>query len=162
MNSCTIRTVLFHDVVPLWRALWDHSPDNVKPVNTASFLLAEGYNDRIPYEPPIFLGAFVDDKLVGVNSVYRSAPSGFMRTRGLFVRHEKRGTGIGTALIQESEKYARLAACSILWGYPRFGGIHLWYRQGFRTVGDAFNTFAGGPHIWAYKPLLSTGYVSQS
>lgn len=162
MTTCSIKEISFNDIIPLWSELWMHCLDNVKPVNTCTFLLAEGYDAKIPYEPPIFLGAFDGGKLIGGNSVYRSAPSGFMRSRGLFVDSRYRGFGIGTSLIQESEKYARLAACSVLWGYPRFSGIHLWCRQGFRTVGEIFNTFSCGPHIWAYKPLLSTGYVQKS
>lgn len=150
-----IRALGFDDVSPLWHKAWPDNPANVKPVNTATFMFTygiNGYDSRIPFGEIHFYGAFVEGLLVGVNSCYKSTPTYWMRTRGLYVEPEFRGNGIGGQLIDHGLALASEYKCSYLWGYPRCTSWPLWKSKGFKATGK-ITTFDYGPHVWAYATV---------
>lgn len=148
--GCEIKEITFTEIGPLWHKLWPDTPENVKPYNTATFLLNKGYDPSIPYGPVTFLGAFVDEILVGCNSCFKSAATVWMRSRGLYVDPTARKQGIATQLLSATFAQAKKEGCTHLWAYPRTVIVSTYIRCGFSQVGEPITTFDYGPHVWAY------------
>jgi GNAT superfamily N-acetyltransferase len=88
---------------------------------------------------PTYIGYVIDDKIVGVESGYKSNKD-YYRLRGLWVNDDYRGQGIATKLlkyleIRSSEKY--------LWSCPRESALDFYLKYGFKVTGLSEITLYG-------------------
>jgi GNAT superfamily N-acetyltransferase/quinol monooxygenase YgiN len=98
------------------------------------------------------LGAFLQTELLGIASVYRQSPSGevddgLWRLRGMAVRPESQGRGIGSELLQACLDHVAEHAGNALWCNARTSAAGFYRRLGFEAVGDPFELEGLGPHF---------------
>jgi GNAT superfamily N-acetyltransferase len=130
----TIQEITYDQCLTLWQLLWETRVSPIEPTSAMklpTFATTREYTSIIG--EPIFLGAFLDDKLVGVNSIHL-VDAHQMRSRGLYVLPEYRSKGIATKLLKAS--IARRPADKILWSYPKEEALPTYVRAGFRCITD--------------------------
>lgn len=109
----------------------------------------------------VHLGAYLDGSLVGVTTaIQESPPDGAdrkaYRLRGVAVAPEQQGSGIGRALLQESERRIRDADGALMWCNARVGVIPFYRKLGFEVVSEEFDIPRIGPHVRMRKNLSPT------
>ena len=107
------------------------------------------------------LGGFVDGHLVCVASFLPDAPDGgeaegVYRLRGMVTVPERRGQGIGGAVLGRGIAELTAIGARILWCNGRAGAEGFYRRHGFRRVGAKFETPGTGPHYRFLRPLVAT------
>jgi len=107
----------------------------------------------------IHLGAFRDDQLAGVASIYpaklpeKPELTGTCQLRGMATLPKVRGLGLGRALLQACEDAAREAGGALVWCNARVSAAPFYSRHGWQTMGDAFDIPTVGPHFRMYRYL---------
>lgn len=130
----TIQEITYGQCLTLWNLLWTTRVSPIEPTSAMKlpkFASTREYTNIIG--DPIFLGAFMDEQLVGVNSIHL-VDEHQMRSRGLFVLPEFRSKGIATKLLKAS--IARRPADKVLWSYPKEEALPTYVRAGFRCITD--------------------------
>ncbi|MCC6400043.1 MAG: GNAT family N-acetyltransferase [Flavobacteriales bacterium] len=97
------------------------------------------------------LGAWADDALVGIASIYAEACAALpaakpFRLRGMAVHPDRRGLGVGALLVVEALNAVRTADGDLLWCNARTSASGFYTRLGFAVVGEAFELPGIGPH----------------
>ncbi|HQW86517.1 MAG TPA: GNAT family N-acetyltransferase, partial [Flavobacteriales bacterium] len=97
------------------------------------------------------LGAWADDALVGIASIYAEACAALpaakpYRLRGMAVHPDRRGLGVGALLVVEALNAVRTADGDLLWCNARTSASGFYTRLGFAVVGEAFELPGIGPH----------------
>lgn len=149
-----IKRIPFEYIYPIWKdKLW---PDRLSDIETHSALTwpFEGEPDSIDmnifnYEPT-FLGVFMDNKLVGVNSGHRTADHQY-RSRGIWVDPDYRMHGISQQLFAATQQQAVEEQCDMIWSIPRKTALKAYTKFGFETVGDYFGTETADANIYVRK-----------
>lgn len=121
-----IREITFEECLVLWKKLW---ATRVSAIETTSAMMLSKTDQRIysaNIGTPIFLGAFVDDILVGVNSLHNIDKT--TRSRGLYVEPTARGMKIGQLLLEETIARAEFPC----WSYPKLEALTTYERAGFK------------------------------
>lgn len=129
-----IKEITFDEILPFWKILWSHIDFDITPKH--SRLLLKGLDERILINynwKPTFFGVIEDDKIVGVNSGFKTDDIQY-RSRGLFVITEFRMKGIATQLLQSTYNQAKKEDCKILWSYPRLEALNVYLKFGFQKV----------------------------
>ena len=103
-------------------------------------------------------GAFLEDRLVGVASVFHEAQPGddapeAWRLRGMATYEEERGQGIGSALMHACFDHIRAHGGTTLWFNARETAAAFYSRFGFVVQGDIFELEDIGPHVVMQRPL---------
>jgi GNAT superfamily N-acetyltransferase len=100
----------------------------------------------------LHVGAFEDDKLVGIASVAREAFPGepqlnAWRLRGMATLPDARRKGYGAALVRAL--IAHVAACggNLIWCHGRTSALPFYRALGFREHGEEFDVPVTGPHF---------------
>lgn len=125
-----------------------------------------------PHQPPeaceypgddepdtLHVGAFEDERLVGVASLYRMSPdgeplrAGDWRLRGMATLPALRGQGIGAALLDACVAHARARGGVRVWCNARTTAGAFYARLGFVRVGDAYDIPGIGPHWFMERAL---------
>lgn len=88
---------------------------------------------------PTYIGYFVDDKIVGVESGYKSNID-YYRLRGLWVHEDYRGRGIATKLLNYLEERNNE---NFLWTCPRENALIFYIKYGFKITGISEKTLYG-------------------
>jgi GNAT superfamily N-acetyltransferase len=108
----------------------------------------------------VHLAASVGDEIVGVTSyfpdLWPDLPSeSAWRVRGVAVGADRRGAGVGSALIAEVVRRALTPPerPERLWCNARTTALNFWRRAGFDIVGAEFRTETGIPHFRAVRLL---------
>ncbi len=86
----------------------------------------------------IHFGAFRDNKLVGVVSLFQNGNS--FQFRKLAIDLEAQHTGVGTALLNYITTYARENGGTTLWCNARISAIDFYLKTGFSKTGKLFST----------------------
>ncbi len=125
-----IKQIDFNTILLVWKNyLW---PYRISPIETHSAMMYQ--SDSISMEnfnlPVWFLGAFKDDKLVGVNSGHLCS-DGTARSRGLWVNPNYRNQGIGKSLLIKTTEQARHYNATAIWSFPRFSSKKTYEAAGF-------------------------------
>lgn len=151
-----IEHIHWNQIQPVWRYnLW---PDRQSPIESHSAMTWPFDNNQEPYEmsvfdyKPFFIGAVLDNKLIGVNSGHRSSSNHF-RSRGLWVDPDHRKHGIAQMLFAETERLAKSEGSDMIWSVPRKTALSAYQRFGFETVGDFFGTETAESNIYVIKQL---------
>ena len=97
-------------------------------------------------------GAFWEDRLVGVASVYHEAQLGELdprawRLRGMATYAGQRGQGIGGALMEACLDHVRAHGGMTLWFNARTTAASFYRRFGFVVKGDVFDIEGIGAHV---------------
>jgi len=84
----------------------------------------------------IHFGAFADDKLVGVVSLFQTGIS--FQFRKLAVSTEYQKMGIGNALLQRVEEFAGSEGGTVIWCNARVSAIGFYMKAGYAHTGKLF------------------------
>jgi predicted GNAT family N-acyltransferase len=100
----------------------------------------------------LHVGAFHEERLVGIASVMRESVSGeddprAWRLRGMATLPEVRGQGYGGALLERCLRHALDHGGDVAWCTARVPAAGFYRRYGFETEGDAFDVPPIGPHV---------------
>ena len=85
----------------------------------------------------IHFGAFTDDKLVGVVSLFQTDKS--FQFRKLAVLHEYQKMGIGNALLRRVEEFAANEGGTVIWCNARVSAIGFYMKAGYEHTGKLFS-----------------------
>ena len=97
-------------------------------------------------------GAYLQDELVGIASVFHEAPPGeedpnAWRLRGMGVQADFRGQGIGRLLLEKCLAYVEQMGGEKLWCNGRVSALPFYHKLGFQEKGEVFNIPESGPHF---------------
>ena len=141
----------FDEILPIWRDhLWKGRKTDIKPTNGLKFL--GGFDKEIEKNTPTFVGAYINNKLVGVNSGHATNDSEY-RSRGIYVLPEYRGQGVAQELLQSIEDQAVVEKKVTLWSMPRASALKTYEKFGFEVVSDYFDDMEFGPNCYVVKLL---------
>ncbi len=103
-------------------------------------------------------GAFQDNNLVGVCSIYLEAfpntyKSQAWRLRMMATEDSVRHQGYGKALVKAAEDYSREQSGELIWCNARASAISFYEVMGFKIEGDVFEIAGIGPHLVMFKTL---------
>lgn len=121
-----------------------------------SFSLSEcsypGDDDRSTYH----LGAFLNNNLVGIVSVYCKSHLNIQNGQGYQVRamaviESVRGGGVGLKLLSEAESLAFGAGAKYIWANARVSAIDFYKKAAYKVIGDEFYVKGVGSHFLVTK-----------
>lgn len=115
--------------------------------------------------PDVFHGgAFEDDRLVGIATIYPEAPpdeyrnqlptGGSFRLRGMATTPDVRGKGFGCDLLEACFEHIRRHDANLLWCNARVIALDFYRRMGFETVGHEFDIEGIGAHYVMWKKVV--------
>ncbi|HTK16238.1 MAG TPA: GNAT family N-acetyltransferase [Acidimicrobiia bacterium] len=102
---------------------------------------------------PCHFAAVESGTVIGSASVGRESPtwaadsSVSWRLRGMATAEDRRGEGVGAALLAAVIDHVRQCGGGLLWCNARMAAVSLYQRAGFTTRGDGWDDPNLGPHI---------------
>ncbi|PAV29002.1 GNAT family N-acetyltransferase [Virgibacillus profundi] len=104
------------------------------------------------------VGAFYQDKLIGIASFYHENNPDFpfelqYRLRAMATMKEYRKLGAGRTAINFAENVIKEQGAVLLWCKGRTSVQEYYKKLGFETYGDVFDYPPIGPHIVMYKKI---------
>lgn len=129
----TIQEITYEQCLTLWNQLWANRVSPIEPTSAMTFSHTSQRSYTTNVGTPTFLGAFVNEQLVGVNSIH-DVDENQQRSRGLFVLPEFRSNGIATKLLKATIACRKPGRC--LWSYPKDSALPTYVRAGFRVITD--------------------------
>lgn len=146
-----IERLNFEKIKSIWQTkLW---PNRTSAIETHSAMTwpFEGNPDPINMDifnyPATFWGAYLDNKLVGVNSGHKTTDKQY-RSRGVWVDPEYRKRGVAQMLFLMTAHQAKVEGCEMLWSIPRKTALPAYTKFGFETVGDFIVTETSDANIY--------------
>ena len=140
MTQIIIRSITAEETRPLRQIM-------LRPHQAISELDYHGDDNEKTYH----VGAFLDDELVGIASVYlenapyKPEPKSW-RLRGMAVLHHVQRKGYGKALLHACLAYIAKQNGLLIWCNARGGAMSFYQRLGFEVHGDAFEIPGIGLH----------------
>ena len=138
----------------------------VRPVSTAETaelrrqVLRAGSAAPLPGddEPAFHVGAFEGDQLRGTGNVRRQpAPWALgedaWRLRGMATTPDRRGQGIGAAVLDALVGHCREHGGGVLWCNARTPAQRFYERAGFEVIGEPWEDPEIGPHVRMWRQL---------
>lgn len=106
----------------------------------------------------IHLGAFIENKLVGVLSAYQKSTSAFevkesYQIRGVAVLTTAHRKGIGRALMANIEHQLKQRKIDLIWLNARITAVDFYTALAYQQKGNAFEIEGIGTHYCFYKIL---------
>lgn len=126
----------------------------LRPHQTPAELAAESL--AAP-EAAYFAAFEAGDEPVAVGAIRRSAtpwPSGARdpwRLTGMATDPERRGRGLGAAVLAAALGHAEQAGGDLVWCNARTGALRFYERAGFVTVGEPWTDPMIGPHVRMWR-----------
>lgn len=150
------KKITFEEVFPVWNEkLWLNRKSPIESHSAMAWPfegLVDEYDMSIFDYPATFIGAYDNNKLVGVNSGHKTSDLHY-RSRGLWVDPEYRRQGIAQMLFALLENQAVVEQTEMMWSLPRKSALTAYQHFGFRTVGDYIGTETSDANIYAIKRL---------
>lgn len=120
-----------------------------KPVDSCKF-------DEDDLPTTFHLGAFYNDKLVGVVTILKKDKKSFdkknqFQLRGMAVLQEYQGQGIGAVLVKQSEDRVIEQKGSLIWLNARQVAVNFYERLGYKISSDKFEIPLIGVHYTMTK-----------
>jgi GNAT superfamily N-acetyltransferase len=75
------------------------------------------------------------------------------RLRGMATQEGFRGSGVGTALLNQAIDYVAEWKGAVLWCNARLAAINLYLRSDFQTYGDPWKDPDIGAHVVMWRPM---------
>jgi|TARA_R110002153_G_scaffold37274_4_gene109525 GNAT superfamily N-acetyltransferase len=146
-----IERLNFNAIKNIWgKDLW---PNRSSAIETHSAMTWPFEGDPEPIDmnifnyPATFWGAYLDNKLVGVNSGHKTTDE-LYRSRGIWVDPEYRKRGVSQMLFLLTAHQAKIEGCEILWSIPKKIALPAYTKFGFETVGDYIVTETSEANIY--------------
>ncbi len=122
-----------------------------KPIESCHF---DG--DDLP--STIHFGLFLDEKLIGVVSIFQNNNGNFnnenqFQIRGMAVLPEFQKKGFGELLIIHTEVYVSRKKGSIIWFNARENAVNFYKKIGYKIIGSPFSIADIGIHYIMKKKL---------
>ena len=149
--TISISPISFDVILPLWHQLWPVRQSKIE--ETSWMLFKGGYCKELP-PPAIFFGLFLNDQLIGCNSVHAVEDSS-VRSRGLFVLPKHRKVGYGEYVLKHSRDYFldEYPSRTLVWSFARSTSVQTYLRCGFRIEGDeVVNDDIQETNYWVIMP----------
>lgn len=106
------------------------------------------------FENTFHLGAFYNNKLVGIASFMRNridvVKGEQYQLRGMATLPEVRGMGAGRLLIEEAKRTLKAKDINVLWCNARKEAVGFYESLNFVTIGEEFEVQKVGPHFKMY------------
>ncbi|WP_440067400.1 GNAT family N-acetyltransferase [Tenacibaculum discolor] len=106
------------------------------------------------FENTFHLGAFYNNKLVGIASFMRNridvVKGEQYQLRGMATLPEVRGMGAGRSLIEEAKRTLKAKDINVLWCNARKEAVGFYESLNFVTIGEEFEVQKVGPHFKMY------------
>lgn len=146
-SSFNVRPISAAETRPLRREL-------LRPFQTLEELVFAGDDS----EDTLHAGAFVGPRLIGIASVSRDQLPGTQdkdawKLRGMAVRPELRGRGLGRALLESCIAHVEGRGGRLLWCSGRTSAMGFYRSLGFEPSGDEYQVEGTGPHYRMIKTL---------
>ena len=107
-----------------------------KPIETCKF---KGDDD----ENTIHFGLFLEDKLVGIISIFKEKNNLFselkqFQIRGMAVLEEFQGKGLGAELVKEAKNHCVNLNADLIWFNAREKAVPFYKKLNYKIIGDSF------------------------
>ena len=146
-----IERLDFETIENIWQTeLWPNRTSAIESHSAMTWPFEgnpEPINMNIFNYPATFLGAYIDKKLVGVNSGHRTTNEQY-RSRGIWVDRDYRKRGVAQMLFLMTAHQAKVEKCEMLWSIPRKTALPAYTKFGFETVGDYIITETSEANIY--------------
>lgn len=100
-------------------------------------------------------GAFIDNSLLGVVSIYRREHSGFhgigFQVRAMATLPQARGKGVGYELLKKAEVYAFENSANYVWANARVSAIKFYENSEYNIDENEFYIEGVGQHVIVSK-----------
>jgi ribosomal protein S18 acetylase RimI-like enzyme len=109
-------------------------------------------------ETTIHFGLFMEEKLVGIISLFKSNSPLFSQEsqyqiRGMAVLEEYQKYGFGRQLVTHSEAFLKNISTKLIWCNARELAVSFYKKSGYQIIGDVFEIPDVGPHYVMWKTL---------
>lgn len=109
-------------------------------------------------ENTVHFGLFLEDKLVGIISIFKEKNELFSETnqfqiRGMAVLEEFQGKGFGAELVKEAENHCINLNADLIWFNARENAVFFYKKLSYTTIGDSFLIPDVGIHFAMYKKI---------
>lgn len=146
-----IERLDFETIENIWQTeLWPNRTSAIESHSAMTWPFEgnpEPINMNIFNYPATFLGAYIDNKLVGVNSGHRTTNEQY-RSRGIWVDPDYRKRGVAQMLFLMTAHQAKVEGCEMLWSIPRKTALPAYAKFGFETVGGYIATETSEANIY--------------
>ncbi|MFT5320813.1 MAG: GNAT superfamily N-acetyltransferase [Pseudohongiellaceae bacterium] len=120
----------------------------LRPHLSAEECIYPGDDDRTSCH----LGAFIDNALIGIVSIYRKGlpdqeDNCAYQFRALAIVEASRNKGYGLTLLHAVEKYARDKRADYLWANARITAINFYRKANYSIDDNEFIVEGVGPHV---------------
>lgn len=147
-----IQEISFETVLPIWQTeLWPYRQSRIEP-SSAMLFNSDKFDIGNFSLPKWFLGYYVDNKLIGVNSGHMCT-DGTSRSRGLWVNCEYRNHGYGKLLLSQTIELARQHTASAIWSYPRKTSWNTYKSVGFTLMSPWEESETSSSNAYCYMRL---------
>lgn len=153
-----VSRIDFNTIQSIWKnKLW---PNRNSAIETHSAMTWPFEGDPESIDMSIFdytatfWGAYLDNKLVGVNSGHRTTDEQY-RSRGIWVDPDYRKRGVAQMLFLMTAHQAKVEGCEMFWSIPRKTALPAYTKFGFETVGDYIVTETSEANIYVRRSLLT-------
>lgn len=148
-----LEKIEFETIKKIWETkLWRDRISAIKPMSSMQW---NGGIDMSIYDKyePTFFGVYDGDKLVGVNSGFRTKDT-LYRSRGIWVDPDYRGQGVAQKLFEALDAVALNEGCVEIWSIPRKDALVAYLRAGYVQVGSFFDEgMEFGPNCYVLKKI---------
>lgn len=115
-------------------------------------------------EDAIHLGAWIDDRLVGICSLFQMSTTKLpddrqYRLRAMATDPEIRGSGAGAAIVKYALQLTRTMGYEVLWCDAREVALGFYERMGFVRIDEWYEVRNIGPHQLMYYRFESNNTI---
>lgn len=147
-----VKEIDFATIEHIWRTqLWPGRVSAIEPYSAMRFM-DDKYDGSFADRPQIFLGVFVDDKLIAVNSLHL-AEAYMARSRGLWVDPKQRGNSYGSGILSITGDYAKDLGAEAIWSFSRKTSIRSYEGAGYTRTSSWMDHGEFGPNAYVICPL---------
>ena len=148
------KKITFEEILPFWKELLWTKRSSAIETHSAIVYLTDPYEYDASYfgNTATFIGAFADNRILGVNSGHMTQP-GFYRSRGLYVHEEARGRSIGSGLLAAVKQQGASEGAKYCWSMPRLSSLPAYKSVGFVQTSEPFGTETSDSNVYAVSHI---------
>ena len=149
----TCKGISYEQISQAWNKLWPGR--DAKPTNPWNLTEYDTIQEQgAVLGNPTFFGVYDNDKLIGVNSGYKTSDVNY-RSRGLWVDENYRRRRVSMLLLHNTINQARKERATTIWTCPREESVEAYKKCGFEIISDKLGEplFDWGTNYIAIKKL---------